>query len=274
MENNTFKSSLIGGFRRKDVIDYIEKSTSKSNERISELEAAEDRLAKENEALRGELDSVTGARDRLSEALHDNFDKQEALSASLNAANEELGELRAQLATLTEERDALRAEVDSLRTQAAEFHSFKEGLADLELKAQRRAEDCEAEAKQRADSYEASVRQRTEAYDAETRRGADSYAAEVRQTAEDYMSETKQCADDYESEVRRRVDAYDTETHARLGEMVADCRAKCDRVMQALDTACKGLSENLSHSMEMVRQMPDVLRGLRSDLEELEEQAR
>ena len=39
MENNSFKSSLFGGFRRKDVIAYIEKAASESGKRITALEA-------------------------------------------------------------------------------------------------------------------------------------------------------------------------------------------------------------------------------------------
>ena len=67
MENNTFKSALFGGFRRDDVIAYIEKSATESGNRITALEAHVKKLKGEVETLRGDLESVSGERDRLTE---------------------------------------------------------------------------------------------------------------------------------------------------------------------------------------------------------------
>lgn len=160
MENNTFKSAVFGGFRRGDVVAYIEKSASEANARISALEESEDRLSRENEALRGDLASVTGARDRLSDALSDNFDRQEALQAALNEANAEIASLRALVLELTGQRDALQSEADTLRPQAEEYNAVKANLAELELAAHRRADDYEAEARRRADVLEQGTRAR------------------------------------------------------------------------------------------------------------------
>ena len=38
MENNTFKGSLFGGFRRQDVMDYIEKASRESAELLQSQE--------------------------------------------------------------------------------------------------------------------------------------------------------------------------------------------------------------------------------------------
>lgn len=169
MEDKSFKGALFGGFRRRDVIEYIEKSANAANGRIAELESSENALAQENDALRGDLASVTGARDRLSEALHENFDKQESLSAALSAANEKLETLRAQLEALTAERDALKSEAETLRPQAEEFRAVKENLTALELAAHQRADAYESETRSRADAYERETRERADTYEAETR---------------------------------------------------------------------------------------------------------
>ncbi len=166
MENNTFKSALFGGFRREDVIAYIQKSAAEFGERIAALEASEKKLEQENTELRGEVTSVTDARDRLSEALHENFDKQEALSAELNTAKAELDELRSRLTAAEEERDRLRTEAETLRVQAKEYCAVKANLTELELAAHQRAEAYEAEVHSRADAYEAEAHRRIDEHEA------------------------------------------------------------------------------------------------------------
>ena len=140
MENSFFKGALFGGFRRADVIAYIEKAANESKELIAELEQRGDKLARENETLRVDLDAAASERDRLSE-----------------------------------ERDSLRAEIETLRSQIESVHSLKARVTDLELAAQRRAEDYEAETRRRADDYAAETRRRADEYDTETRRRADDY---------------------------------------------------------------------------------------------------
>ncbi len=234
MENNSFKSSLFGGFRRKDVIAYIEKSAAESGERISALEEAESRLTKENESLRSEVASASGARDRLSDALSDNYAKQEELQSALENAREELAELRdlsqslaRERDTLRGERDALRAECEALRDRVREYEDTKAGLAELELAAHHRADTYEAEAKQRGDAYEA--------------------------------------------EARERADAYESGIRTRLHGMVLNCRTQCDRVMAALDETCKGLTAQLRQSTETISGLPEAFQTLRQDLDELDQ---
>lgn len=142
MENNFFKGALFGGFRREDVIAYIEKTAAENRELITGLEQRNGKLAEENETLRGDLDAAASERDRLSE-----------------------------------ERDSLRAEIEALQSQIEDVHSLKARVADLELAAQRRAEDYESQTRRRADEYAAETRRRADEYDAETRRRADDYEA-------------------------------------------------------------------------------------------------
>lgn len=169
MSTVTFKSSLFGGFNRGDVIRYIEKSALESRDRIAALESDMDKLVKENHGLRDELDAVTGARDRLSGAVHDNLEKQEELRAALDAAKEELNVLRARFDALSSERDALQAEVARLRPQAEEYCAVKSRLPELELAARERADAYETQTRARADAYEHDTRERADTYERETR---------------------------------------------------------------------------------------------------------
>ena len=49
---NTFKSSVFGGFNRDDVIRYIEKTSLESKQQIEALEQESDGLCRENAELR------------------------------------------------------------------------------------------------------------------------------------------------------------------------------------------------------------------------------
>ena len=204
MENNTFKSSLFGGFRRKDVIDYIEKSAGASKERIASLEQNESKLAEENENLRRELASAN-------EALNENQAAQAALRAELDAANRAIAEAKEALEAKRGEADTLAGERDSLRTkteqlqeqvgklapQVEAYRCDQASLAQLELEARQRADAYEKEAHERADAYEREVRERADAYERETRERAESYEREKRESADAYVSDVKKRLRDF-----------------------------------------------------------------------------
>ena len=52
---NTFKSSVFGGFNRDDVIRYIEKTSLESKQQIEALEQESDGLCRENVSGRTEV---------------------------------------------------------------------------------------------------------------------------------------------------------------------------------------------------------------------------
>lgn len=168
MENNSFRSSLFGGFSRKDVVEYIEKSSAAANERIEVLEERCTQLSHENAGLQSELESVTEDRDRLDGEMHEAMDRGVQLKDALNTANAQLAALQAKCDALTAERAQLQAEIAQLRPKAEQFAAVKANIAELELAARRRA-----------NSYEAETRERADQYDRETRLRADTYASET-----------------------------------------------------------------------------------------------
>ena len=93
---NTFKSSVFGGFNRDDVIRYIEKTSLESKQQIEALEQESDGLCRENAELRDKLAAAERERDKLAESYSTASSAQDALKKGLTAAQETISELRAQ----------------------------------------------------------------------------------------------------------------------------------------------------------------------------------
>ena len=175
---NTFKSSVFGGFNRDDVIRYIEKTALESKQQIESLEQESDGLCRENAELRDALAAAERERDQLAESYDTASGAQEALKKGLTAAQETIAELRAQLEDTTQkaafaqkEHERLRAaqkaeheremkklqeELAALRAQAEEYGRVKSHIADIELSARERADALDAATRAKLQAYIAS----------------------------------------------------------------------------------------------------------------------
>ena len=175
---NTFKSSVFGGFNRDDVIRYIEKTSLESKQQIEALEQESDGLCRENAELRDKLAAAERERDRLTETSASATGAQAALKKGLTAAQETITELRAQLEDTTQkaafaqkEHERLRAaqkaehereikklqeELAELRAQAEEYSRVKAHIADIELSARERADALDAATRAKLQAYIAS----------------------------------------------------------------------------------------------------------------------
>ena len=175
---NTFKSSVFGGFNRDDVIRYIEKTALESKQQIESLEQESDGLCRANAALRDKLAAAERERDSLKESYATASGAQEALKKGLTAAQETIAELRAQLEDTTQkaafaqkEHERLRAaqkaeheremkklqeELAALRAQAEEYSRVKAHIADIELSARERADALDAATRAKLQAYIAS----------------------------------------------------------------------------------------------------------------------
>ena len=175
---NTFKSSVFGGFNRDDVIRYIEKTSLESKQQIEALEQESDGLCRENAELRDKLAAAERERDRLTETSASATGAQAALKKGLTAAQETITELRAQLEDTTQkaafaqkEHERLRAaqkaehereikklqeELAELRAQAEEYGRVKAHIADIELSARERADALDAATRAKLQAYIAS----------------------------------------------------------------------------------------------------------------------
>ena len=102
---NTFKSSVFGGFNRDDVIRYIEKTSLESKQQIEALEQESDGLCRENAELRDKLAAAERERDKLAESYSTASSAQDALKKGLTAAQETISELRAQIEEGAQKRE-------------------------------------------------------------------------------------------------------------------------------------------------------------------------
>ena len=125
---NTFKSSVFGGFNRDDVIRYIEKTALESKQQIESLEQESDGLCRENAELRDKLAAAERERDKLAESYDTASGAQEALKKGLTAAQETITELRAQLEESAQRAAFAQKEHERLReAQKAAKKAGKEG---------------------------------------------------------------------------------------------------------------------------------------------------
>ena len=174
---NTFKSSVFGGFNRDDVIRYIEKTSLESKQQIEALEQESDGLCRENADLRDKLAEAERERDHLNESYSTASSAQDALKKGLTAAQETIAELRAKLEETTRKADYAQKEHERLReAQKAEHErEMQKVLSELaELRAQ--AEEY-GRVKAHIADIELSVRERADALDAATRAKLQAYIA-------------------------------------------------------------------------------------------------
>ena len=197
---NTFKSSVFGGFNRDDVIRYIEKTSLESKQQIEALEQESDGLCRENAELRDKLAAAERERDKLAESYSTASSAQDALKKGLTAAQETISELRAQieegaqklasakleaqhaerLSAAEQERKRLLSELDELRPQVEEYGRVKAHIADIELSA-----------RERADALDAATRERLQAMIAACRGHCEQVLSTLGATCESVSSELK-----------------------------------------------------------------------------------
>ena len=168
MSENRFRSSVFGGFNRRDVVGYIERSSQEATS-----------VREENDALRAERESLRARLPELAAAA----EERDRLTAACTAANETVARLQAEAET----REKALAEVHAKLTAAQQtvdvFEDTRARLSQLEVDAARRAVEMEKDAEQRAtavlDGCETLVQKLRDTYSAVCR-DTDASAAYVR----------------------------------------------------------------------------------------------
>ncbi len=149
----SFRPSVVGGFNRKDVTDYLEQTAreyeSKTQDLVSRLEAAQGELKKSQEALaesaatcsklQAELDAKSLECEKSAEDLAKIKSRAEDLNHSLASKDENL-----RLVNI--ERDALSKRLTELRNSLDELEQSKMRVANIELEAYNRAKKIEEDA--------------------------------------------------------------------------------------------------------------------------------
>lgn len=158
-----FRTSL-GGFRKKDVAQYIEALSKDAEARKAELEdsLAEERqkmsaLAEELAEARAAIDTLDGEKAALSEEIQSEKARlakaeadAEAVAVEKKALLDEISLLEERIRTLTGENEKLAARISDFERREASLEEAKRVVTDLEMAARMRAEESEASAKRRA----------------------------------------------------------------------------------------------------------------------------
>lgn len=135
--DNQFRSKAFGGFNRRDVIEYVERSAREHNEELDQLRSLLDEAQKERDQLQDQLQTLAAERDAL---------RGEAEQAKqLPAAQEEIRRLRDMVA--------------QLEPDATAYAAIKERAATMELEAHQRAQAIVDQARKQADEALSGARQ-------------------------------------------------------------------------------------------------------------------
>lgn len=152
--NKGFRGAAFGGFKREDVLRYIEETDAKYYEetsllrrQLTETQAAAAELRDQNETLtekNAELLERLGEMTLDADRVRDKLDQIEQ-GFTLQIAEIEAQSARAQ--ALAADNDRLAAENKKLSEKCGEYDMSKEKIAEMELSAYRRAKQIEEDAK-------------------------------------------------------------------------------------------------------------------------------
>ena len=149
-QNKGFRGAVFGGFRREDVLRYIEETDSKYfseteelRRQLTEAQAAMTELSEQNKTLTAKNAELL---ERLGEMTLDTDKIRAQLDQIERGFSMQTGEIEAQNARAEElaaENDRLAAENAKLAAKCGEYDSSKYKIAEMELSAYRRAKQIE-----------------------------------------------------------------------------------------------------------------------------------
>lgn len=153
-QNRGFRGALFGGFKREDVLQYIEQTDSKYYSETEELRRQLTEAQSALTELRGQNETLTGKNAELLERLGEMTLDTDKIRAQLDEIERgfslQTGEIEAQNARAEElaaENDRLAAENAKLSAKCGEYDASKDKIAEMELSAYRRAKQIEEDAK-------------------------------------------------------------------------------------------------------------------------------
>ena len=148
--DHPFRSAMVGGFHRQDVLEYLEHTSQEAAKRQQELEQSLDEV---RTALTGREAEFA----RQQEELNALRQETEELRAQLERANLDLDAGRAEWGQKAEELEQARREAQewkeratALEPNALAYAAVKERTAGVELEAHRRAQEVQEQALQQA----------------------------------------------------------------------------------------------------------------------------
>ncbi|MBR5743481.1 MAG: hypothetical protein IKX85_06710 [Clostridia bacterium] len=222
-----FRTSL-GGFRKKDVAQYIDALSRDSEAQKAELE---DSLAEERQKMSALADELAEARaaigsfeDEKKSLTEEIRSGEERLAKAQTDAEEAAGEKKAlldeiallqeRIKTLTGENEKLSARISDFENREASLEEAKRVVTDLEMAARLRAEESEASAKRRA----AAILEEYQKEFDDTRMVVDHYKADTDvmiDSAEKHISSLQSLIEEFKRDLASSKEGLDG---IRLGE--------------------------------------------------------
>lgn len=197
-----FRSAVVGGFNRQDVMEYIEHAARESGDRIGTLTARLKKAEQEKAALVSELNSLRSQSGNLAEQEARIRASLEESTRSLTAVRGELQATRTQLAVAKNELAVLQAKVAEIEPEARRYEALKDRIATVELDAHQKAQATIDKAQEEVNALRAD----TAKWMADVQIGYDRLRQQVRVTAEtaarteDYFASLE---DDYQQLLQR-----------------------------------------------------------------------
>ncbi|MBQ1272209.1 MAG: hypothetical protein IIY12_01780 [Clostridia bacterium] len=144
---NSFRSAGFGGFKKKDVVAYIQEQTRKYTKQISTLEKSLDEAVSEKKALQNEQEATQVTLNSLTSRVEE-LEKEAAEAAVLRTA---LAEVQTEKAALQKELDLLKKEAGDIFAMKTKLEVEKAALVQMEVEARLRADKVETDARDKAE---------------------------------------------------------------------------------------------------------------------------
>lgn len=153
-QSKGFRGAVFGGFKREDVLHYIEETdrkyyteTEELRRQLSEAQSAMSELRQQNETL---TEKNAELLERLGEMTLDTDKiraKLDEIEQGFTLQTTEIEAQNARAEELAKENEALRAENAKLSVKCGEYDASREKIAEMELSAYRRAKQMEEDAR-------------------------------------------------------------------------------------------------------------------------------
>lgn len=153
-----FRSS-IGGFNRRDVLNYIESSDRAHRKQLEELQKKLKESEEERQALESELAGIRSEHGATAAEEAKVRASLEESTLTLSRVRGELSQAETKLAVAKNELSRLQTQVEELAPMAKNYEELKERVAVVELDAHRKAQATVDEAVAQAAEIRRKTRQ-------------------------------------------------------------------------------------------------------------------
>lgn len=178
-EIHKFRSAMIGGFNRRDVMEYIEKAAQEQRAKLEAMTRELEQARQERAALTAELEGLRTQSGSWADREEQSRVSLEESARAMELLREDLRLAQERLAGADEELAGLRERVGQLEPLARQYEALKDHIATVELNAHRKAQSTVEE---------------TRAWAEGVRRDAAQWVAELSGSYETLREEVRICA--------------------------------------------------------------------------------